>query len=64
MNRKEYIKPIITVVEVEIESALMDFSQTDPNRPGQSGSNPDIQEPGHELEGKEDNSSDLWGSEW
>ena len=64
MNKKEYIKPTINVVEVKIESPFMDFSQTDPNRPGQAVGNPDIHEPGHELEGKEDNSGSIWDSEW
>lgn len=63
MEKKEYIYPEITVIEAEFESALLDLSQ---ERPGQAGGNPDNQEPGHELEGKEDNnSSNIWGNdEW
>lgn len=66
MNKKAYIKPEITTVEFEIESALLDFSQTDPNRPNQEGQNPDNQTPGSGLEGKEENGSlDIWGNdEW
>lgn len=62
MEKKEYIYPEISVIKAEFESALLGFSQ---ERPGQGGNNPDIQDPGNELEGKEDNnSSSIWGDEW
>lgn len=65
MNKKKYIKPEVTVVDVEFESALMGMSN---ERPGGEGTNPDAgkDDPWEGgLDAKDDGgSSDIWGDEW
>lgn len=63
MNKKKYIKPEITIVEVKFESALMQMSQ---NKDGMEGGNPDNKEPWDGgFDAKDDGgSNDIWGDEW
>lgn len=62
MNKKEYIKPKMTVIKAELESLILGNSI--PGEDGE-GSIPDKENPwGGDAGAKEDNSGSIWDSEW
>ncbi len=61
---KEYIKPSITVVEVQIESLLNTFSQEGNGGTGITPGGNDVVT-GGDADAKEDGSSNIWdGTDW
>lgn len=60
---KEYIKPSITVVEVQIESLLQTFSQEGNGGAGITPGEGDVVT-GGDADAKEDGGNDIWGDEW
>lgn len=60
---KEYIKPSITVVEVQIESLLNTFSQEGNGGVAITPDKDDVVTGGN-ADAKEDGGNDIWGDEW
>lgn len=62
MNKKEYIKPEMTVIKAELESLILGNStiDADGNKEGSipGGASDD------DFAAKEDNSGSIWDSEW
>lgn len=58
--KKEYVKPSITVVELEMESLLAAFSQIGPEGEGVDKDNVETENEG--VAGSKHNSGNLWGA--